>query len=160
VAGRAKLIIRGAGLQPGYTHLAPSPEPRDLSYLTPATASSGFAIFGNDGNSATSWVSASGDSNATWQTDLGAPRTLDSIVVLFRLGVDDPIERENFEVRVSNSTSFAPGHFTLACTQGPVPLPYESTYSCALPPGAWRYVELAKTDGHPFGFSEVRVYGH
>jgi hypothetical protein len=154
----AKRSMANAGLQAAYAPLAPSPAPRDLSYLTPASASSGFAIFGNDGNSMTSWASAAGDATPSWRTDLGAPHTLEKIQVLFGRGTDNPGERKNFQVWVTNSD--ATSHFTVACSQGPLPIPYGGSFQCTLPTGQWRYVALVKTDGQPFSFGEVRVYGY
>jgi hypothetical protein len=159
----AQAITAAAGLQAPYAHLAPADA--DLSSGTPAfsssSASSAYAAAeANDGNALSGWISASGDSHPYWETDLGASRSLASIAILLPLGSDVAAERRNFEVWVSNSEAMTPGHFTLACRQGPDPVPYGSSFECALPLGPWRYVALVKTDGQPFALAEVRIFGN
>jgi hypothetical protein len=158
----AEAIMAAAGLQTAYARLAPADS--DLSFGTPAFSSSSAssassAVAGNDGNAVTEWVSALGDSYPYWETDLGAARSLASIVILLPLGTDIASQRRNFQVWVSNSRSMTPGNFTSACTQGPDPVPYGSSFACALPAGPWRYVAVVKTDGQPFALAEVRVFG-
>lgn len=160
----AQTTIANAGLEPAYIGLLGGPAISNLDYKTPDTVSSTWSS-GNPASNANNeaigspWASASGDTSPYWQTDLGAAYALSDIQIDFRMdGYDYATEREDFEITVSNSSSVTSG-FTVACSQGETPLPYESRYACPAPAGTWRYVSVIKTDGNPEVLGQVRVFG-
>lgn len=159
----AQSIINASGLQGTYVGLR-GPAISNLAYLTPVYVSSSESSE-NNGPKANSgalnspWVSATADTSAYWQTDLGASYTLNNIQILFRQdGTDQPTERENFQVWLSNTGSLSSG-YTVACVQGATPLAYESQYNCPAPAGSWRYVSVVKSDGNQEVLGQVRVFG-
>ena len=159
----AQTAIAGAGLERAYADIRDGAEQQNLAYDKPTVASStqtGYPASGADhGLTTTPWVSASGSSGGWWQTDLGGSYDLSDIQILFRQdGVDDPDEREGFQIWVSNTGEMGHGH-TVACTIGTLPLPYESLYDCAVPAGKWRYVAVVTTDAGRFALGQVRVFG-
>jgi hypothetical protein len=162
--GAAQTTIASAGLGPAGIGLLGGPAQSNLDYNTPDTVSSSISSTdpgsnANDEAVHTPWASAAGDASPSWQTDLGASYTLSGIQVQFRTdGFDQPTERENFEIAVSNSPSLTSG-LTVACSQGATPLAYEGRYDCPVPAGAWRYVSVIKTDSNEEVLGQVRVFG-
>jgi hypothetical protein len=159
----AQAIIANAGVESAYSGILPTVQDRNLAYRTPDTVSSGgstSAAQANDGNAVTDWASATGDTHAYWETDLGAQYSISRVIVQFRIGTSNATERENLEVRLSNSKLMSGTNYTVACSVGAMPEPYQDTYTCLTPSGPWRYVEVAKTDNKAFTFGEVWVFGH
>jgi hypothetical protein len=165
----AQTIMANAGLEPQYAAIRNGEPQRNLAYGKPAAASSAFGPnypasqannerIATPGNGPYSMPFASAANGpAWWQVDLGAPHPLSKIQILFRQdGVDDPAERQDLQIWVSNQADVSQGH-TIACAVGPTPLPYESSYSCSAPPGTWRYVEVVKPSHLVLG--QVRVFG-
>jgi hypothetical protein len=163
----AQAIISAAGLEPAYSQLAGTSPQTNLAYNKPATGSSTYssstaATNANDGSDKSEWVTATGDMNGSWQTDLGASYPLSDIQVLFRQdGYGWPTETQNFNVEVSNSANLASGQ-TIECAIGAQALPLQSRFDCAIPSGTWRYVSIVKTDHSTttdLALGEVRAFG-
>ena len=159
----ATTIIGSSGLESAYVGLLNSSPQTNLAYGTSDTVSSTWSGLSpsnaNDESVAAPWASASGDTSPSWQTDLGASDSLTDIQVLFRQdGYDQPATRADFEILVSNSPSLTSG-YTVACTQGATPLPYEDRYDCQPPAGNWEYVSVVKTDTNELVLGQLRVFG-
>jgi Right handed beta helix region/F5/8 type C domain len=113
-----------------------------------------------DGSTATTFASLENSSDQWLEVSLPQQYALTEAQLVFRQdGYDQPTTRENFAIWVSNNSNMSLG-YTVACTVGATPLPYESTYTCPLPPGPWQYVEVMKTDTVELVFAELRVFGH
>jgi hypothetical protein len=166
----AQSIMADAGLEPGHARIRGGGPQTNLAYTRPVYSSSAYSQYhpayqannerittpGNGPNS-TPFASAANDPTPWWQVDLGASHVLSKIQVLFRQdGVDNLAERQNIQIWVSNHADMSQGH-TTACTIGTAPLPYQSSYSCPAPAGAWRHVAVLKT-GH-LALGQVRVFG-
>ena len=57
------------------------------------------------------------------------------------------------------SPEFSWSNLTNTDSVGSTPLPFQDTFSCPIPAGTWRYVELAKTNTATFTVGEVWVFG-
>ncbi|HWU32688.1 MAG TPA: discoidin domain-containing protein [Marmoricola sp.] len=137
----------------------------NLSYGTTATASSTDgasqpASAANDGDSGTSWTSASNDASAIWQTDLGSARTLSEVQALTNQSADLPTSRANLTVVVSNSPISASNQGTTVCSVGSPGLAYQGILDCVAPSGTWQYVGVVATSAQQLSLAEVRVFGH
>lgn len=137
----------------------------DLAAGSPATSlstASGAHGPGNatDGNPNTLFASDVSSANQWWEVDLGQQYGLVQAQIVFRQdGIDQPTTRKNLEIWVSNNADMSLGH-TVACSVGELALPHESTFTCPLPSGPWRYVAVMKSDTAELVFSEFRVIGH
>ncbi|GAQ86749.1 hypothetical protein KFL_003090060 [Klebsormidium nitens] len=135
--------------------------PVNLAVGKPAVASSGQSSvsLGNDGHRETAWSSDAGDGSPWWQVDLGQPVEISILEFLPPLGSQDERFRRAFEFRASNS---ADGTDAVVLGSQPADMvcPPDTLWSCGpRDDNGYRYVRVAKTDGQPFAFQELRVYG-
>lgn len=166
----AQSIMSAAGLESAFTDIRPGGRETNLSWDAAVTASStnsadvapSRAVDGSNGlgGSFNAWIST-GEANAWWQVDLGAPTDLSKVEILFRQDANYyPNQQKNFRVLVSNDSSVTSG-YTEACARTN-PTSWKARFDCTPPAGEWRYVTIMRTDTptQGFVFSEVRVYGH
>jgi hypothetical protein len=154
-------IISAAGLESGYLPIAGGAAISNLVAGATLTSSSSYnssfsPAQAHDSNAGTGFSSATGDTAAWLEADLGQQFGLSSIQILTRQDLDQPISLQGFTAEVSNS---ATGPWTSECSQAAVALPYKGSWNCIVTAGTWRYVRIAKTDTAPLFISELRVYG-
>jgi hypothetical protein len=133
---------------------------RNVALGQPASAatswSAGFpASKAVDGDKSTIYAGTN-TAEQFWAVALPRQYAITQAQLAFRSdGYDYPSERQNFEVQVSNSATFATS--TVACSVGAAALAYGSTYSCVLPAGSWQYVRVRKTDSTALVLAEVSL---
>ncbi len=103
------------------------------------------------------WSPLEEDTLPWWQVDLGEMKNLRSIELTTRHFYDQPVTRQNFEIRVSNDPTFT--NYKVIYTQGSTPLRFDTTLTADVVSGnSYRYVRVAKTKGEYFFVGEVKVF--
>lgn len=109
-----------------------------------------------DGKAASGWSPTGADTSPWLQVNLGAPARIDRINVISRYDIDQPVTRQNFEVRASNDPTFAT--YTVLGGQGNTPFPHQGIWSLPVTnPNAYQYVRVAKTANEYFFVAELQV---
>jgi hypothetical protein len=130
-----------------------------VAYASSTYSSSFTPADAIDGSIADGWSPTGADTAPWWEVDLGRQYTLSQLQLVTRQDIDWATTRQNFQIWVSNNLDMSLGA-TVACTYTTPALPYQSTYTCKLPPGPYRYVAAIKSDHLYFFISELRVFGH
>ena len=156
-------IMDNAGIEPAYRDIKNSFYTNVALSKTVSASSvygSGYeANKGNDFSNSTGWSPTGTDPTAWWQVDLGAAYTIAQINLVTRQGIDQPVTRQNFEIRASNDPTFAT--YTVLGSQGSTPLAYQATWTANISNGnSFRYVRAAKTVNEYFWVSELQVMGY
>ncbi len=138
----------------------------NLALNKPVIASSSFNSaylpnMANDGvinnDSYGGWSPLAEDALPWWQVDLGEMKNLRSIELTTRHFYDQPVTRQNFEIRVSNDPKFA--NYEVVYTQGNTPLRFDTTLSVDVASSnPYRYIRVAKTKSEYFFVGEVKVF--
>jgi F5/8 type C domain len=122
----------------------------------PAVAADGSV---NAGNSGLGWSPASGGT-PWWEVDLGQPFTLKQIELVSRQGLDQPIQRRNFQVWASNSKVMSPGTFVVLGNVDGTGFRRGSTWTLEVNSTTkYRYIAFVKTVAEDFFIAEARVFG-
>jgi hypothetical protein len=104
------------------------------------------------------WSPGLGDARPWLQVDLGAPKRIRFIELYTRAFLDQPESRRNFEIRASNSPTFA--NYTVLAAQGATTLPHQAVFDAIVSdPTLYRYVRASKTVDDGFFATEWRVLG-
>ncbi|MEO5712562.1 MAG: SGNH/GDSL hydrolase family protein [Luteolibacter sp.] len=137
--------------------------PVNVALNKPASASSVYspanvASKANNGNLNEYWSATLNDPMAAWKVDLSENFRISGLQIVTRQDADQPVTRKNFEVRASNDPEFS--SYVVLANQGESSLPHASTLvasvNATMP---YRYLQVVKTDGAYFSFTEMRAFG-
>jgi len=166
----AQAIIKAAGVGPAYTDLmARIYSSTNLAKEKTAWASSQWDAgmppsAAVDWDYGSKWHPKSGDTNAWWAVDLGAPYVIQRIEIAARTDMDQSEARRNFQVQAANNTNFT--GFVVLAEQGTTPFAYKainlanSWIKFVNNPQAFRYLRVKATRIVPLNFSEFKVHGY
>ena len=139
-----------------------SVNPENVAAGKTATASTEYSASfaagkANDGDTATGWSPASGDTNRWWQVDLGEQVAVNRIELVSRQDEDQPETRRSFEVQASNTGDFSDG--VILAQKGNInSFPHQGTYTMYINnTGTYRYIRIRNTADQYMFLSEVRI---
>jgi len=116
------------------------------------------AAMATDGSPGTGWSPAGTDSLPWLQVDSGKPTAVSEIRLVSRQDVDQPMTRQNFEIRASNDPGF--GTYVVLGSQAGTPFAHQGTWTARVnDSAAYRYIRVAKTTNEYFFVAELRISG-
>ncbi|MFK3677957.1 discoidin domain-containing protein [Microbacterium sp. NPDC090218] len=160
----AQAIIDASGLESAYSDVRPVRD-TNLALSASASASSVYSTSypagrANDDSTTGGWspLGTEADARPWVQFDLGGQYNLSKIEFVSRQDIDWSETRRNFEVRASNSPTFAT--YEVLGSRGPTEFAHQATWTAnVVPTASYRYVRLVKTADEYLFVAELRVFG-
>lgn len=157
-------VVKGSATPFAITKMQAFARPRDLAAGQPVRASSEYCAEhspdkANDGGSCATggWSRGATDPWSWWQVDLGRPYALSSVQLVTRQDMDQPEQRQYFQIRASNDPNM--GSYVVLATQGRQPRQYKDVFQAIVETTkAYRYIRVAKTAPGDFFIAKFCAY--